>query len=684
MILIKFYVLFVLNSIVCLSTKSKPILTFDEFFNYTHFPSLSLSPNGQYLLIHTRQPSWKTNSFENCLWLYDTSKQWKTLITKKISELFKPSWSPSGEWIVLLLGNNDLILNKKQNQYDNKSDQYIYLYSIRSSHLFPIHIGKEIPVTITWSQNDSSLYFSTIISKQFHNQDEWKDVIQYRVYRPNVYSNIYRIDIDKKNQDLSTKIDFIKNMSFLIGELLYVPLEEKLVFTSVTDLFERQDNFEIYSIDLKNLFSLKRLTYNQQYERYLQLSNDGKHVLFQALPFSSSNGSFNSTQYRLYSINLMNGKIERLAKDFNGAIIGYSIKPDGDVYILGQIGTNVHIYTQKSAEKYSILHNGWNGMYEIITSSSSFSHNHCSIAFVYSSYQRPKEVYCINDINKLQLAKMITNENKLFTQRNLPKIKLYQWLNRDDDRTIEGILHYPPEKFESKNLSLLVLIHGGPYAANLNSFDINPINWAPLAASEGWLVLEPNYRGSTGYGDQYLSEVRYQPLSRSGRDILSGIDSLINDGIVNPNSISIGGYSYGGFLTNWLITQTTRFHAALSGAGCIEFVSCWGTMDVPVLIDDLYGGFPWEVPDIYQNESPIYQLNNIRTPTHIITGENDVRVPVDQSFILERGLNYLNIPVQLLLFPNEDHSFSKNPWHGKIKLREELKWLKKYGHRYFY
>ncbi|CAF4302819.1 unnamed protein product, partial [Rotaria sp. Silwood2] len=121
--------------------------------------------------------------------------------------------------------------------------------------------------------------------------------------------------------------------------------------------------------------------------------------------------------------------------------------------------------------------------------------------------------------------------------------------------------------FESKNLSLLVLIHGGPYLASLNRLELVWYNWASLAASEGWLVLEPNYRGSTGYGDQFLNEIRYGLLSRPGKDILYGVDRLIKDGIVDPHRLAVGGYSYGGFLTNWLITQTRRFNAALSGAG---------------------------------------------------------------------------------------------------------------------
>ncbi|CAF3877373.1 unnamed protein product [Rotaria sp. Silwood1] len=677
MIEMKLCLLLILKLILCSSTETKPKLTLNEYFDFTNYPSLSLSPSGQHLLIQSRRPSWNSNSYENSLWLYNIETKKKQLITKVLSESLKPQWSPCGNWIAFLLNQNSIT---SSDEYP-KANEYIYLYSIISNEWLPIYIGKEILLALAWSNDDFSLYFVTFASmppKEDGNlqQVEWKDVIQHRLSNSNEGSSIYRLDIEKNNQTSSTKRYLIKNVPFLITELLFVPFEEKLLLTSFSTVFAKMDIIEIYSLNLQNLSILSRLTNNELWEQELRLSNDNKHVLFLAFGRELSQGKSNAIQQRLYSLDLTNGHIERLGKDFNGNIPGYMTKPDGGVYILGQLGTETQIYSQQSPTHKLIYHQGWNGTYERISLSSK---RNGSIAFIYSSLERPKEVYLMDNIDQLQSAQALTSENKLYTQRQLSKTKVYQWKNNEDQRTIEGILHYPPGKFQSKNLPLFVMIHGGPPPPSANSFTADWYTWAPLAASEGWLVLEPNYRGSFGYGDQFHNEVFGQPLARPGRDILSGVDQLVNDGIADPNRLTIGGYSYGGFLTNWLITQTTRFNAALSGAGAVEYVSAWGTTDISTFIPSLFGGYPWEVPQNYQSESPIYHLSRVRTPTHIITGEKDVQVDSSQSFILERGLHYLGIPVQLLVFPNEGHALNKNPWYGKLKVREELKWLHKYG-----
>lgn len=672
----RFFLIALIILLVLFDTiETKSNLTLDVFFNYTSFRGLSLSPNGQNLLIFTKHPAWNSNSFENSLWVYQTAEGRKKLITDQLFEDVKFRWSPSGDWVAFLKKGKSIPHTSWRYRYGSKIDfnveQNIYLYSIKSDQVKSISIGNDIPTAITWSQNDSSLYY-TAINLNSTDDSEWKDVIRYR---SNPTTIIRRVNTDDQPEKPTLATD-IANVPFLIAELLYSSITDKLIFNSVSNVIETTDNLQIYSIDLRNVSAIVKLTEDSPSKTNLQLSEDEKTVLFQTIPTGSTEGSANLTQQRLYSIDLTTNVIERWVSDFPGNVEDYTIKSNGGVYVLGQLRTDVQIYSQTSPKTDSILHAGFNGSYMLMSSSPSTNF----VAFVFSSFSKAQEAYLIREISQLKSAEPITTENSDYDQYDLTEGQIYEWTNKEDNRTIEGILHYPPGKFQEKNLPLLVLIHGGPGGASLNCFSGDWYNWAPLAATQGWLVLEPNYRGSTGYGDRFSNEIRFQPLTRPEKDILMGVDSLIQDGIVDRTKLAIGGYSYGGILTNWLITQTTQFNAALSGAGSIEQVSFWGMTDIPIYIADLLGDFPWKIPEIYQNQSAIYHFDRIRTPTHIVAGTNDVRVPVSQNIMFERALQYLGIPSQLLLLPGEGHTLTDNPWHGKIKVQEEIKWLQLYGY----
>ena len=587
----------------------------------------------------------------------------------------QPIWSSSGNWIAFLTAGyatGNWTKEQTTSKKPTKIEHFIYLYSVFSGKVVPVSTGSITPSALAWSESDSSLYLAGVSSEpRVDDQIEWKDVIRYRQLISDHTTTIVRID----NPSFSAKVVPVTTVPFLIGQLIFAPKVQKLLLTSVAYTDEVSDAFEIYSINLGQSQSLSRLTNNDASEVELQLAHDGTHVLF--IEYNRVEDTLRHVQTRLYSLDLITGRVERLAKDFMGGIAGYTINYEGGVYIVEQLRTNLYIYMQRSPTGPSILLDGWNGTYQYLTSSPGRSK---SLAFVYSSLEQAKEVYLTERADRPSSAKAITNENELFDQRDLPKAEVYQWRNKQDNQTIEGILHYPPDRFHAKNLPLLILIHGGPFSASVNGFGGGWYQWAPLAATYGWLVLEPNYLGSSGYGDSFVSDILDQPVSRPGRDILAAVDQLTEEGIVDPQQLAVGGYSYGGFVTNWLITQTTRFNAALSGAGAVDHLSAWGTMDVPGFYKLLFGALPWDVPSRYAQESPIYQLDKVQTPTLIVTGEDDVRVNADQSYILERGLQYLRVPTELLVFPKEGHGLERDPWHGKIKVREELKWLEKYGH----
>jgi dipeptidyl aminopeptidase/acylaminoacyl peptidase len=361
-------------------------------------------------------------------------------------------------------------------------------------------MGKEEIHAFTWSTTSMSLYFATRTpwseEAEVAYKDEWKDVIQYREQHRG--DTIYRADIE--NMTIS-KIEPLTNISMSVVELICSPDGKKLIFsTQPTSLnMERISDYELYSLDLMghSSFIPLRLTNNSAVEQNLKWSTDGL-LFFAVIGEGSIEGDYEDSQGRLYSLNITSNRIERWASQFKGEVTDYALLQGGreGVVILGQWSTEIQVYMQKSVSAELMKQTGWNGSYEkIITASSG---NSSTIVFIHSSFEAPQEVYFIDNIDQLNMAQAVTSENKLFTERNLPKGKSYRWLNEDDSTEIEGVLLYPPDKFEHKNLPLFVLIHGGPYEADLNIFRADWYNCGGMMATEGWLVLQPNYRGSTG------------------------------------------------------------------------------------------------------------------------------------------------------------------------------------------
>ena len=470
---------------------------------------------------------------------------------------------------------------------------------------------------------------------------------------------------------------------------------QRLAFVTgpVSERQEKVEEIELYLVNLADDKSKEgaaeaapiRLTHNEAVELNLEWAPDNRHLFFQ-INLGSLERKYEDPQPRLYWIDTGDTsgntsdkrEVQRWFADYPGEVVRYTPLPDGSVVCACRIGTEVHLVSQANPKAAIVKREGWAGTYETPSAALQSQSQGSRIAFAYSATERPTEVYLADGLDKLAQARPITSFHKLFTERDLPKAKPYRWTS-DDGTSVEGMLMYPPGKFEAKNLPLFVFIHGGPQDADGNHFEADWYQWDRLAATAGWLVFEPNYRGSTGYGDKFALQIVPEIVSRPGKDILTGVDALVKDGIADPNQLAVGGYSYGGYMTNWLITQTTRFKAAVTGAGAVEHVANWGNDDT--VFDDAYylGGLPWETPDRYRSEGAIYQINKVRTPTHMVAGADDIRVAVLEDYLLDRALHELNVPSDLLIFPGEGHELAKNPWHGKIKVREELKWLAKYG-----
>ena len=703
-----FFVLFLFLPFLS-TAQERPKLTLDEFFNTVSFPSLDLSPDGHSVVIETERSDWDQQIFRKDLWLYRDSNVGSLVQLTESGHDKSPQWSPDGRWIAFLSdrktdsdSSGDLDSDDDSDSSDNSKDEgvdQLYLISPDGGEAFAITQGQEEVHSFSWASDSRTIYFATrdpwTKSQKDAYKKEWKDTVQYRTAERG--DTIFALDLDsalathqasvgkvktkeQKQSGLTPEARAISSSPLRVDELVASSDGKNLAFlsSSINKRQEKYHDFEIYTVDLAAAahshaapLTSHRVTNNDAQEQHIRWANDSRHIFFN-VEDGNPLGPYRDFQPRLYWVDTATGAVEQWAKGFNGSIEHYAVSENG-VLSSGRIGTEVQMYAATTPSDLRPL-TSWRGTLEDI-----FASPHSQrIAFVYSSLEQPAEVYLANSAADIKQARPITAFNKFLTRYDLPKGKPYQW-KADDGTTVEGMLIYPPGKFDAKNLPTFVFIHGGPDDADGYHFAGDWYQWAALAATDGWLVFEPNYRGSTGYGDEFLRQIVPEIVSRPGKDILEGVDALVKDGIADRDHLTIGGYSYGGFMTNWLITQSTQWKAAVTGAGAVEYVGNWGNDDTT--FDDAYflGGRPWEAAQRYHDEAAIFQINKVRTPTHMVAGADDIRVAVLEDYLLEHALYSLGIPNALLIFPGEGHSLDKNPWHGKIKVREELKWLQNYG-----
>jgi dipeptidyl aminopeptidase/acylaminoacyl peptidase len=700
-----------LSCALSLLAQSKPKLNLDDFFNSVGFRSVELSPDGSSAVLTTERADWDQQIFRTDLWLYRDEGKSLIQLTQSGHDS-DPKWSPDGQWIAFLSERKSSAGKGDDSDSDSDSDSneevssdadtgskeevsQIYLISPNGGEAFAITQGEEDVHAFSWSADSRTIDYATrepwTKEQKDDYKNQWKDVVQYRTAERG--DKIFALDLatalarhaaepakvekkegePEKQPDLTPGAHPIASMPLRIDELITSPDGTKLAIltNAINQRQEKYEDVEIYVLDATG-GQPRRVTKNEAQEVRPRWANDNRHIFF-SVEVGDPFGPYRDLQPHLYWVDTADNKVEQWDKAFVGPVEHYAVT-DNSVLTSARLGPEVQIYNiAKPADSLHRLTN-WPGTFAQISTAK----HSPKVAFVYSSLAKPEEIYIADSADKLDQARPITSFNKKLADSDLPQGKPYQW-KADDGTTVEGMLIYPPGKFEAKHLPMFTLIHGGPADADGNHFGADWYDWAGLAATQGWLVFRPNYRGSTGYGDKFLMEIVPQIVSRPGKDILAGVDALVKDGIADPDHLTIGGYSYGGYMTNWLITQTTRFKAAVTGAGAVEHIGNWGNDDTTY--DDAYflGGRPWEAAQRYHDEAAIFQIDKVKTPTHMVAGADDIRVAVLEDYLLEHALYSLGIPNKLLVFPGEGHGLGKNPWHGKIKVREELKWLEQYG-----
>ncbi len=670
-------------------------ISLDEYLNTTAINAAELSPDGSAAVVGTTSPDWAHDRFEKHLWVWKRGGGPLTPLTTGGDDT-GAQWSPDGQYIAFV-SDRPLPATLKPTGEGDEKDKTARIW------ILPVHGGEAFPLyreplklhAFTWAPQGDTIFFAAVQPQSKDAEEaykkKWKDTVEWR--NKDRGDTLYSSPVDAVMQaasrvrqahdepkhpadqaDNPEQAKVVAQSSLAIREIALSHDGARIAFETgpVADRLERPEDSEVFIVPVAG-GEPRQLTHNQGLEGRLAWNAAGStlYVLVRAAG-GSIEGPYQDVQGRVYAVDTASGALVRLGAKFDGSWEDMTVGRDGRVFAVGLKGMDRSVYQLQGESFRSVATTP--GEYGRL----SLADRGGAVLFTHSAIGEPTQVFVASDTSAMSRAEAITSFNPVFAQRARPEWQPYTWKS-NDGTAVEGVLVYPPGKKGAQHLHMLTLIHGGPADADGNRFGANWYDWAGMAASQGWLVFRPNYRGSTGYGDAFQLGIRPHLVSLPGQDILSGVDALVKQGIADPDHLAIGGYSYGGYMTNWILTQTTRFKAAMSGAGAVEHAANWGFDDLT--FDDAWylSGAPWEKPDLYTSEAALFNLDKVKTPTHLVGGDSDNRVSFFEQIVFERALERLKVPHALLEFPGENHPLGNNPWHGYITLREELKWMDQYA-----
>ena len=471
------------------------------------------------------------------------------------------------------------------------------------------------------------------------------------------WNNLWLIEVESGAERRLTDTDH------RIGSFSVAPNGDRILFTSRIENRRNQQNLsEIQLLEVET-GTIRQLTDNSAPEGRLSWAPDGRSFAYTA----RTDGEWELLLDKIWVMDPDGGDRRIVSGAFDGNIGNFVWAPDAsEILFSGLHGTNNNLYR---------INLGSDSI-EQITSSvgslapSSFSRDRAKMAYVFQDFDTPADIWV--GLTDGTGAVQLTDVNSTITDELvLGQGEVIRWESRDGTE-IEGILMLPAE-YQSGVLPLLLHIHGGPAGVFRNSFSASNHVWAGL----GYAQLFPNVRGSSGYDDDLLRGNLRDIGSGDYEDLMTGVDELISRGIADPDKLGLRGWSYGGILGGWTITQTDRFKGASVGA----MVSDWTSEYGPGFNHDVrlwyIGGTPWDNTDEWRERSALTHVANVTTPTLVLHGINDRTDTEPQSMMFFQALKDQGKITRYIRFPREPHGFQE-PRHQRTRDVEEIRWIQKY------
>jgi dipeptidyl aminopeptidase/acylaminoacyl peptidase len=628
------------------------LFTVDDAVDLVRVSDPQLSPDGSRVVYVRSAPDWDKNKVIGRLWIVGSDGKDARPFTGEDDDA-QPHWSPDGRWLAFLraVGEKDKTRQLFLIPADGGEARQLTRHATSLSGYQWTHDSRHLVFVATDSLSAAAK------KVREHGDDDVAIDEGPNGQSRGEWSNLWMVDADPD----SAAERPITRGERIIGDFDVAPVGDRVAFTFRTENRRNADYLsEIAVVDVAS-GAVRQLTHNQAPESRLAWSPDGKSLLFMAPDLET----WKLSQGNLYLMDVATGAVRRLLPDYAGDIRDVQWTADGhalDIVALEKMTSNFRRLDLATGGLTELTH------FDGVVGAPSYTADHGRVAFDYTTSVAPADI----DVSLLPAAApvRVTDANPQLRGLALSTPDVVSWKS-SDGQTIQGLLYLPGGRAHPR--AFVLHVHGGPAGVYTRSFSADD----QVLAAMGYAVLDPNVRGSTGYGDAFLRGNTDDIGGGDYHDLMTGVDAMIRKGIAAPDSLAIKGWSYGAILGGWTITQTTRFKAASLGA----MVTDWRAEYGPGFNYDVtrwyLGGDPWSKRAFWIERSSFNHADRVKTPTILFHGARDNTDTPAQSFDFEAALRHFNVPVRFLLFPREPHGF-REPHHNRIRLVEELKWFEKW------
>jgi dipeptidyl aminopeptidase/acylaminoacyl peptidase len=640
-----------LAALACpLSAAAKRTLTIDDLINLLKPADPVISPDGRFVAYMVQQPNWAENRYDWQIWLANTQTGDLTQLTNSKRTNTDAAWSPDGRWLGFLS--------------DRDGKRQIYIISPQGGEARRI-TDTEVGVSLfRWSPDGTRIAFTTLdpeTEKDKRRRERYSDFEVVREYR---MDQLWLTDLSGRTPRRLTQ-----GNQYTVHSFSWSPDGRRIAFDAqVTPAMSSDETANVYVLNLDDN-SVRKLIDEPGPDRNPKWSPDGKQIVFET---AMGKPHYFTQNISLAVVSAEGGAVSNLTADFDERASFVAWAPEG-IYFTAAQKTATHMFRvdpkSRKIERVSPLEDA---AYE----SFSFTGDFQQVAFTEADSTHFPEVY-VSSVKNFA-PKRLTNFAEQLKDFKLATRETISWKNADG-MTIEGALMKPPDFDPAKKHPLLVVIHGGPADTSQAIFGVYDFHYYPkeIWAAKGALILEPNYRGSNGYGIGFHRlTVRTQGFG-DYEDIISGVDSLIAKGWVDKDRVGAMGWSFGGFISAWLTTHSDRFKAISAGAAPTDWVMFDAFTDIQEISRHYFATAPWSDPDIYRNSSPITNVKQAKTPTMIEHGEFDPIVPIAGAYELYQGLLDQGVPVRFYLYKGFGHSITR-PKSNRAVMQHNLNWFNHY------